>query len=121
VFVIDEPFNGTNTVERTAVTKAVLDAISVHAQVPTTTHDVELQHLLADRFDLLYFREDPDVEGFFDFKVRSGTSSERNAIRVLERMGFPAEIVGAALSLARTMPKAWGRNDGLGKITETPQ
>lgn len=105
VFVIDEPFNGTNTVERIAVTKAVLDAISVHAHVLATTHDVELQHLLADRFDFVHFREDADVEGFFDFKVRSGTSSERNAIRVLERMGFPSEIVGAALSLVETMPE----------------
>lgn len=100
VFIIDEPFSGTNTVERIAVTKAVLDAISAHAQVLATTHDIELQHLLSNAFDYFYFREDPDVEGFFDFQVRSGISTERNAIRVLQRMGFPAEIVSTALSLA---------------------
>ncbi len=100
VFVIDEPFSGTNTVERIAVAKAVLDAISAHAQILATTHDIELQHLLGDAFEYFYFREDPDVEGFFDFKIRSGISTERNAIRVLQRMGFPPEIISAALSLA---------------------
>ena len=100
VFIIDEPFSGTNTVERIAVAKAVLDAISAHAQVLATTHDIELQHLLGDAFDYFYFREDPDVAGFFDFHIRSGVSTERNAIRVLQRMGFPPEIISAALSLA---------------------
>lgn len=103
IFIIDEPFRGTNTLERIAVAKAVLDALSADAQVLATTHDVELQHLLTDRFDFFYFREDPDVEGFFDFQVRSGTGCERNAIRVLERMGFPSQIVRAALSQVAKM------------------
>lgn len=105
IFILDEPFRGTNTLERIAVTKAVLDALSADAQVLATTHDVELQQLLSDRFDFHYFREDPDVKGFFDFKVRRGTSRERNAIRVLERMGFPPRIVDAALSQLEGLPK----------------
>jgi DNA mismatch repair ATPase MutS len=105
IFILDEPFRGTNTLERIAVSKAVLDALSAEAQVLATTHDVELQQLLADRFDFYYFREDPDVKGFFDFKVRRGTSRERNAIRVLERMGFPAKIVSAALTQLEQLPK----------------
>lgn len=92
--------------ERIAVAKAVLDALSADAQVLATTHDVELQQLLTDRFDFFYFREDPDVKGFFDFKVRRGASRERNAIRVLERMGFPSKIVNAALSQLEQLPKA---------------
>ncbi|MGH8320218.1 MAG: MutS-related protein [Steroidobacteraceae bacterium] len=105
IFILDEPFRGTNTLERIAVAKAVLDALSADAQVLATTHDVELQQLLTDRFDFFYFREDPDVKGFFDFEVRRGTSRERNAIRVLERMGFPAKIVSAALSQLEKLPK----------------
>jgi hypothetical protein len=105
IFILDEPFRGTNTLERIAVAKAVLDALSADAQVLATTHDVELQQLLTDRFDFFYFREDPDVKGFFDFKVRRGTSRERNAIRVLERMGFPSKIVNAALSQLEKLPK----------------
>lgn len=76
----------------------MLDALGSDAQVLATTHDVELQPLLTDRFEFLYFREDPDVKGFFDFKARPGISRERNAIRVLERIGFPSKIVSAALS-----------------------
>jgi hypothetical protein len=106
IFILDEPFRGTNTLERIAVTKAVLEALSADAQVLATTHDVELQQLLTERFDFFYFREDPDVKGFFDFKVRRGTSRERNAIRVLERMGFPSKIVGAALSQLEKLPKS---------------
>jgi hypothetical protein len=46
------------------------------AQVLATTHDVELQQLLTNRFDFFYFREALDVREFFDFKVRPGTSRD---------------------------------------------
>lgn len=98
LLVLDEPFSGTNTVERIAVAKAVLRALSAHAQVLVTTHDVELQHLLGARFELCYFQEDPAVEGFFDHALRAGVSTQRNAIRVLEQLGFPADIIAEALA-----------------------
>jgi DNA mismatch repair ATPase MutS len=47
-----------------------------------------------------HFREDPKVEGFFDYKLRVGASRERNAILLLERMGFPPKIIQEALALA---------------------
>jgi hypothetical protein len=99
VFVIDEIFSATNTIERVAAAKAVLSAISRHAQVLATTHDVELQQLLAPDFDLFHFQENPAVQGFFDFELHSGISTQRNAIRVLERMGIPDGIIGEALAL----------------------
>ena len=52
VFVVDERFSGTNTVERVAAARAVLGAISANAQVLVTTHDVELLTLLGDGFEL---------------------------------------------------------------------
>ncbi len=100
VFIIDEIFSGTNTAERIAAGKAVLDDLSRHAQVLATTHDVELQELLSERFERLHFREDPDVDGFFDYKLRVGASKERNAIRLLERVGFPPRIIEEAMQLA---------------------
>ena len=75
VFVIDEIFSATNTIERVASAKAVLSAISRHAQVLATTHDVELQKLLAPDFDLFHFQENPTVEGFFDFELHTGIST----------------------------------------------
>ncbi len=98
MFILDEPFSGTNTVERIAIAKAVLRAIGADAQVLVTTHDVELQHLLGVQFELFYFQENPAVKGFFDHELRSGASAQRNAIRVLERLGYPAEIIAEALA-----------------------
>jgi MutS domain V len=98
IFILDEPFSGTNTVERIAVAKAVLRAIGTSAQVLVTTHDVELQHLLGVQFELFHFQENPAVEGFFDHELHSGASTQRNAIRVLERLGYPASIIAEALA-----------------------
>jgi DNA mismatch repair ATPase MutS len=98
IFVLDEPFSGTNTVERIAVAKAVLRAIGTSAQVLVTTHDVELQHLLGVQFELFHFQGNPAVEGFFDHELHSGASIQRNAIRVLERLGYPASIIAEALA-----------------------
>jgi DNA mismatch repair ATPase MutS len=100
VFLVDEVFSGTNTIERIAAARAVLQSISTKAQMLVTTHDVELQALLGQRFDLYHFQEDPDVEGFFDYRLRPGRANERNAIRLLERMGFPEDIVRNAMALA---------------------
>jgi hypothetical protein len=98
LFLIDELFNGTNTVERLAAGRAVLESLADQALVLATTHDVELQKDLDSRYDLYHFQANPDVEGYFDFRLRSGRSSQRNAIRLLEREGFPAEIVAGALA-----------------------
>jgi len=103
IFILDEPFSGTNTVERIAIAKAVLRAIGTSAQTLVTTHDVELQHLLGEKFELFYFQEDPSVEGFFDHKLHAGAGTQRNAIRVLERLGYPAEIIAEALATVPTV------------------
>jgi hypothetical protein len=98
IFLIDELFSGTNTAERIAAAQAVLRSISSSAQVLVTTHDIELQELLGERFDLYHFQEDPDIEGFFDYRLRPGRARERNAIRLLERLGFPEEVVQDAMA-----------------------
>jgi DNA mismatch repair ATPase MutS len=106
IFILDEPFSGTNTVERVAVAKAVLRAIGQTAQALVTTHDVELQHLLGENFELFYFQEDPAVEGCFDHRLHRGASTQRNAIRVLERLGYPASIIAEALATVAAVGKA---------------
>ncbi len=100
VFLIDELFSGTNTVERVAAARAVLECLSCRGMVLVTTHDVELQSLMPERFELFHFQEDPDVEGFFDYRLRPGPATERNAIRLLARMGFPERVVADAMSYA---------------------
>jgi hypothetical protein len=100
IFVIDELFSGTNTVERVAIARAVLEALGDQSLVLATTHDVELQALVQGRYDLYHFRESPEVDGFFDYRLRSGPAAERNAIRLLGELGFPERIIAKAMAYA---------------------
>jgi hypothetical protein len=59
---------------------------------------VHVQHLLGSKFELFYFQENPAVEGFFDHALHPGASIQRNAIRVLKRLGYPADIIAEALA-----------------------
>ncbi|RAK69462.1 MutS-related protein [Hymenobacter edaphi] len=52
LFILDELFKGTNTVERIAVAQAVLQHLARHATVLAATHDGELTPLLHGRYDL---------------------------------------------------------------------
>lgn len=98
LFLVDELFNGTNTIERLAAGRVILESLADQSLVLATTHDVELQEDLESRYDLYYFQEDPDVEGYFDYRLCRGRSSRRNAIRLLKREGFPDDIVLGALA-----------------------
>jgi DNA mismatch repair ATPase MutS len=94
VFIIDELFSGTNTPERVAAGKAVLESLGGHAQVLVTTHDIELQHLLGPSFLTFHFVEDPELPEVFDYPTT------KNAIKLLEKVGFPPAIVREARRLA---------------------
>ncbi|GAB2569107.1 hypothetical protein ISP15_03665 [Dyella jejuensis] len=65
-----------------------------------TTHDVELQDYLGDRCALYHFQENPDMDGYFDYVLKPGSATARNAIRLLERIGFPGEVVANAMYYA---------------------
>jgi DNA mismatch repair ATPase MutS len=99
VFLIDELFRGTNTPERVAAGKAVLESLGAHAQVLVTTHDVELQHLLGSSFLSFHFVEDPDLPEVLDYQLHPGISTSKNAIKLLEKVGVPAAIVREARRL----------------------
>jgi MutS-like protein len=100
VFVIDELFRGTNTPERVAAGKAVLESLGAHAQVLVTTHDIELQQLLGPIFLMFHFVEDPELPEVFDYRLHPGISTTKNAIKLLEKVGFPPAIVREARRLA---------------------
>ena len=101
LFLVDEIFRGTNTVERIAASTAVLRYLGGKSMVLATTHDHELGELLADRFDSYHFSEYvADETCSFDFKIRPGRTWSRNAIRLLEINGFPSDIIEDAHRLA---------------------
>lgn len=93
VFLIDEIFRGTNTVERIAASAAVLRHLAREHTVLVTTHDLELHDLLAEGFDMHHFSEQV-VEGRcgFDYRIQPGPARSRNAIRLLELNGYPEAI-----------------------------
>jgi hypothetical protein len=101
LFVLDEAFRGTNPHERIAASAAVLRHLGRRDLVVAATHDRELCELLEDCFTLGFFTE--AVEGddvIFDYRLRPGVLQTTNAIALLERAGFPAELVAEARRLA---------------------
>lgn len=95
LFLLDEPFKGTNTKERIAIGKAVLAALVKNNNIVfISTHDLELAALQQDTYELYYFNESvaSDVLSF-DYKMKKGVASEKNAIKILEIFDYPEEIV----------------------------
>lgn len=98
LFVIDEIFKGTNTIERIALSKAVLQYLSFPGNIViASSHDIELIELLGNKFELYHFTESIINEQLhFDHKIKTGPLKTRNAIKILEMEGFPGEIVTEA-------------------------
>ena len=92
--------NTLKSVERIAIAKAVLSALIRQRNIVfVSTHDIELASLLKDEYDLYHFCE--NVENgvlSFDYKLKPGPVTERNAIRILEICGYPQEVVQEAYS-----------------------
>lgn len=102
LFILDELFKGTNTIERVASGKAVLSYLNQKENIViASTHDLELTDYLADSFLFFHFEEIVDKEELaFDFKLKSGKWTNTNAIRILEMKGYPKEITNEARELA---------------------
>ncbi len=97
LFVLDEIFKGTNTVERISGGKAILSYLNNEKDIVlVSTHDVELTELLSNNnFELYHFSEQiiNNDELFFDHKLKKGKLSTRNAIKILELYNYPKEII----------------------------
>ena len=106
-FILDEVFKGTNSVERTALGKAILSYLNRGDNiVMVSTHDIELSELLSEEYDLYHFSETiENGQLHFDHILKPGPLKTRNAIRLLEIGNFPEEITREARSLSsRTFP-----------------
>lgn len=104
LFLLDELFKGTNTVERVSAGKAVLSALAKgNNLVFVSTHDIELTDLLKDEYDLYHFSEIvQDEQVHFDYKLKKGKASSRNAIKILELNDYPKEVISEAMQLAKS-------------------
>nr|WP_281370804.1 hypothetical protein [Microbacter margulisiae] len=107
LFLLDELFKGTNTTERIAAGKAVLSALNTgNNLVLIATHDLELAELLQNEYDLYHFSEQINgAELAFDYKLKKGVMTQRNAIRILELYHYPPETVAEAYETTVTLGK----------------
>jgi len=105
LFVLDEIFKGTNTIERISGGKAILSYLNNENNfVFVSTHDIELTELLEnDNFELHHFSEQiMNNELFFDHKLKKGKLKTRNAIKILELYQYPKEIIKDAQMTERS-------------------
>ena len=108
---IDEILKGTNTVERIAASTAVLQYLTRQDGLfAVATHDIELTRLLAGVYDNYHFRETMTDSGLtFDYTIKPGPSQTRNAILLLEHLGFDKQIIEDAHALVERYEttRAW--------------
>jgi len=103
LFLLDEIFKGTNTVERISSGKAVLSYLSRQDNIVfVSTHDIELTELLSKKYNYFHFTESIDNELLvFDYKLKYGKPVKTNAIKILEINEYPDEITEEANALAK--------------------
>lgn len=101
--LVDEILKGTNTIERISASSKILEELSSsNCLCFTATHDIELASILKNHFDSYHFKEEfKDNRIVFDYKIYSGKSRTRNAIKLLKVMGFDDSIIEDASILAR--------------------
>ncbi len=96
--VIDEVLRGTNTIERIAASSRLLFALAaLNTCILAATHDTELTHILNAVFDNKHFEENiTDDDIHFDYKLKEGKATSRNAIKLLKLMCFEDDIIISA-------------------------
>jgi hypothetical protein len=99
---VDEVLRGTNTVERIAASTQILKKLSLdHVQCFAATHDIELTSLLRNLYDIYHFEGDvTDNDVHFDYKIKEGPATTRNAIKLLGVLGYDNRVVTDAQSMA---------------------
>lgn len=112
LFLLDEIFKGTNTVERISAGKAVLSALTRNNNlVLVSTHDVELADMLSTEYELYHFSETVDNQTVgFDYKLKMGKLRNRNAIRILEINDYPENVIREAIEISKVLDEHFLRS-----------
>lgn len=108
--LFDEMFRGTNSIDRISASVAVLRYLARsrlasarvgRCLVIAATHDLELVALLTPDYDVFHFGDEMGEEGpRFDYTLKPGPATTRNAIALLQFLGAPQEVVADALASA---------------------
>jgi len=98
----DELLRGTNTIERISACTSILKYLNDNnVYTFSATHDIELTDLLADCYENYHFDEDfIDDDVCFNYKLKKGKATSKNAIKLLHVMGFSDEVIYNATNTA---------------------
>ncbi len=103
--IVDEIFRGTNSAERIAASTEVIRYLSSENCITfAATHDLELTEMLKDKLHNFHFKELVDDTGlYFDYHLWAGPATTRNAIRLLEYIGYPQPIIEGSRKTIRKL------------------
>jgi hypothetical protein len=95
LFLIDEILSGTNSVERTIAATEILRYLAARgALTVAATHDLSIATELDGVYDNYHFDDEVTESGLvFDYRIKPGVVTKRNALKLLAFLGYPKEIV----------------------------
>ncbi|RDY31101.1 MutS-related protein [Lachnotalea glycerini] len=95
---IDEVLRGTNTIERIAASAQILKSLSQkNVMCFAATHDIELTHILEKLYHNYHFEEEvKDNDILFNYELKIGRATSRNAIKLLHIIGYDKSIIEQA-------------------------
>ena len=95
---VDEVLRGTNTVERIAASTQILKSLSNGNYLCfAATHDIELTQLLCEEYNNYHFEEEVvDGDILFSYQLMEGKATTRNALKLLQMMGYDESIISEA-------------------------
>ncbi|WP_373217892.1 hypothetical protein [Ruminococcus sp. 5_1_39BFAA] len=105
--IIDEVLRGTNTIERIAASSRILMELSRKWVLPfAATHDIELSYILEGIYANYHFEEEvQEDEVVFSYILKHGRASSRNAIRLLQMLGYDEGLVKSAREAAENFER----------------
>jgi len=95
---VDEVLRGTNTPERIAASSQILKYLSeLNVFCFAATHDIELTYILEQYFENYHFEEEvKGKEVVFQYQLKEGRAVSRNAIKLLNKIGYPDSVIEKA-------------------------
>jgi len=99
---VDEVLRGTNTIERIAAVTQILKSLNRKNVICfAATHDIELTEILDGEYSNYHFDEEiNDDDIIFNYLIKEGKATSKNAIKLLSIIGFSDDIVNDASEMA---------------------
>lgn len=100
--IVDEVLRGTNTIERIAASSRILKELDRPWVLSfAATHDIELSYILEGVYHNYHFEEEVrEKEVVFNYLLQKGRATTRNAIKLLDMLGYEEKIVSDARNAA---------------------